>query len=579
MKTAPKFRPSKTPKVEAGPLAYSYIRFSTPDQLKGDSLRRQKEASEDYAKEHGLKLDRNLKLQDLGVSAFRGKNAKTGGALAAFLAAVEAGEVRPGSTLLVESLDRLSRDQLTNALTQFMGIINAGLTVVTLMDRMVYSRQTINENPGSLMMSIVVMMRAHEESAAKAHRLAKAWEGKRAKARETGKPLTSRCPGWLRLGKNGYEVITERALIVQRIFKLAGDGLGKRSIAKIFNTEGIPTWGDGVHHNRPSHGWHDSYILKITNSPAVLGTFQPGRIDPDSRKRVLFGDPIEGFYPRVISDEEWQRAHSRPSAPRGPRPIRISNLFSGLVVDGYTGERMHYSDKSSKNQTRNRGDQRYLYSDITRLKKDAKGQVWPYAHFENLILGHLKQVDWSLISDHPKNDSTAKLAAEIAQGEVNASKLQRQIDKFLEGFAETPKALQKAATAKASKLAEELEELQQQITALRDAQEADRVERNAVTGGVEEFRALIAAGDPQKRLTLQMEIRRRVRKITAFRHGGANVFKGTHAADIPWPMVEVEFINGVKQVIMTSIVRKPPSAASQPRGKGGKFVSKATSKI
>jgi|GEM_PF-5511149 len=29
--------------------AYSYIRFSTPEQLKGDSLRRQKEASEQYA--------------------------------------------------------------------------------------------------------------------------------------------------------------------------------------------------------------------------------------------------------------------------------------------------------------------------------------------------------------------------------------------------------------------------------------------------------------------------------------------------------------------------------------------------
>jgi len=53
--------------------AYSYIRFSTPEQLKGDSLCRQLEASRAYAKQHGLVLDENLR--DIGVSAFKGKNA------------------------------------------------------------------------------------------------------------------------------------------------------------------------------------------------------------------------------------------------------------------------------------------------------------------------------------------------------------------------------------------------------------------------------------------------------------------------------------------------------------------------
>jgi len=38
------------------PIAYSYIRFSTPEQLKGDSLRRQLEKSQNYADEHGLDL-------------------------------------------------------------------------------------------------------------------------------------------------------------------------------------------------------------------------------------------------------------------------------------------------------------------------------------------------------------------------------------------------------------------------------------------------------------------------------------------------------------------------------------------
>ena len=37
--------------------AYSYIRFSSTRQMRGDSLRRQTELSEQYAKEHNLELD------------------------------------------------------------------------------------------------------------------------------------------------------------------------------------------------------------------------------------------------------------------------------------------------------------------------------------------------------------------------------------------------------------------------------------------------------------------------------------------------------------------------------------------
>jgi DNA invertase Pin-like site-specific DNA recombinase len=53
--------------------------------------------------------------RDLGVSAFRGKNADHG-ALKAFLDRVESGLIQPGSYLIVESLDRLSRTDITYAL-------------------------------------------------------------------------------------------------------------------------------------------------------------------------------------------------------------------------------------------------------------------------------------------------------------------------------------------------------------------------------------------------------------------------------------------------------------------------------
>jgi hypothetical protein len=52
-----------------GTLYGSYIRFSEPEQLKVDSLRRQQEA-EQWAEELGL--TRNESLRDLGLSAYSG---------------------------------------------------------------------------------------------------------------------------------------------------------------------------------------------------------------------------------------------------------------------------------------------------------------------------------------------------------------------------------------------------------------------------------------------------------------------------------------------------------------------------
>ena len=128
--------------------AYGYVRFSTPEQAKGDSYRRQTEAANEYARRHGLLLDTELTFTDLGVSAFRGANAKTG-ALGAFLEAVKDGTIAPGSHLLIENLDRLTRaDVLEARETIFTGIIRRGITLVTLFDQPgLFSRRERHQRP------------------------------------------------------------------------------------------------------------------------------------------------------------------------------------------------------------------------------------------------------------------------------------------------------------------------------------------------------------------------------------------------------------------------------------------------
>lgn len=113
--------------------AISYIRFSSERQLKGDSLRRQARLVNDWlSKNPEYYLDQDLSFRDLGKSAFSGKHLK--GGLGDFLTAIEKGLVRAGDTLLIESLDRLSRQDIDIASELLRRILRADVAVVTLAD-------------------------------------------------------------------------------------------------------------------------------------------------------------------------------------------------------------------------------------------------------------------------------------------------------------------------------------------------------------------------------------------------------------------------------------------------------------
>ncbi|BDA18316.1 recombinase family protein [Aeromonas caviae] len=87
---------------------YPYIRFSTKKQEFGTSYARQSDI-ESFLERHSLVVDTTL--EDLGVSAFRGKNA-TQGQLGCFIDLVQSGLVEPNSILLIENFDRLSRQKI-----------------------------------------------------------------------------------------------------------------------------------------------------------------------------------------------------------------------------------------------------------------------------------------------------------------------------------------------------------------------------------------------------------------------------------------------------------------------------------
>jgi DNA invertase Pin-like site-specific DNA recombinase len=373
------------------PKAYSYIRFSSAKQMKGDSIERQTRLSENYAAKHGLAIDTELNMRDLGISAFDRSNLNKG-ALGQFLQLVEDGQIPQGSYLLVESLDRLSRDKVMDALGIFLSILKAGIIIVTLADEQVYSHAKSNENWASLIMSIVIMSRANEESEIKSSRIRSSWDAKRKNI--DNKRLTSRCPYWLRpdKGDKGFEFIPERVEVVKRIFQMSRDGIGNAIIVRALNAEKVPPF------SVRTDGWQTSYIQKILVNRAVYGELQltmcrDGEVTPL--------DVIPDYYPAIMSKEEWMIVASARAGrqTRGgvSKGNNLSNLFSGLLRCGYCGGPMNMSGYSHWRKKGVHKEVKFIGCSNARRGLGCKFIKWEYPDLERLILQFCKAVDFAKV--------------------------------------------------------------------------------------------------------------------------------------------------------------------------------------
>ncbi|MGF6180074.1 DNA invertase Pin-like site-specific DNA recombinase [Massilia sp. UYP32] len=350
-------------------------------------------------------MDDSLHMHDLGLSAFNRSNIERG-ALGGFLDAIEQGRIEKGSYLLVESLDRLSRDKVLAALELFISILRRGITIVTLADRMVYSTESVGNNFGNLIISITIMARAHEESIMKSHRVSAAWAGKRAKINE--KKLTAQCPRWLRLSqdKSHFEIIPERAELVREILSWHKMGMGQAQIAKRLNERGEPQFSNH------GSGWHSSYIQKITNNTALYGEFQPHLWNRGALEQ--HGEPVADYYPALITKDEFNllkhlRSERKQPGARARKGKDVPNLFSGLVKCGYCGSTMVLAGgaaqrvRSEDGTKVTRPGKKVLVCDGARRGLGCYAVQWEYEAFEKSFLSFCKSVDLNNLIAEPRH--------------------------------------------------------------------------------------------------------------------------------------------------------------------------------
>jgi DNA invertase Pin-like site-specific DNA recombinase len=381
--------------------AYSYGRYSSGQQGEGRSERRQDAGALAWCKRNGYELDTGTVYFDPGSSAFRGKHRRAGSPLSAFLADVEApGRIARGSVLIIENLDRLSRENPWVAVPLLCQIVNSGVDVVTLSpSEYVYKR---DGDLTGLILAVVEFGRGHSESKSKSDRLADVWAERKRAAREDGGIITRRLPAWV-AERNGKLVpVPERVLIVRRVFDLAVTGRGLFEIVKTLTREKVKPWGRGG-------SWNKAYVRKILTGRAVLGEHQPRKNgEPE-------GEVLSGYYPVIIDAETWEKAqtamHGRTDKP-GRIGAKVTNLFSDLLTDAATGEKMLIANQTQGSGKKRR--KRRMLVPAGAMEGRRPSVTFPYEIFEAAILSLLKEIRPADVAGSEAAPESTLLAVEEA---------------------------------------------------------------------------------------------------------------------------------------------------------------------
>jgi DNA invertase Pin-like site-specific DNA recombinase len=378
-------------------LAFSYQRVSSSQQVQEgrDGLDRQNAAFLPFCVAHGLEPAPEA-LQDRGVSAFRGKHRRRG-ALGGFLEAARQGAIPTGSVLVVEDLDRFSREAPADALRLLLNEVFAqGLAIGVARFNCVISEEDFNSNAGAALQLQIAIQMAHDYSRKLSERNESAWAARRRRA-EHGEKYGAGRPFWLDWdAATGDFKINHLADIPRRITRLSLQGYGAPAIAKLLNADGLTT-STGL-------PFSPSRVRNLAQDRALIGEKvwtrrdQPVRVDP-------------AYYPPVVSQEDFNRSQQliqtrAKNRGRVGRGSVVANIFQGITRCCECGGTLSYQAHS-----RHEGA-RYSYLVCVNKRAGARGcRSRNHKYDEPLLLVLFMHQRWQQFFHRPA-DSQARQAAE-----------------------------------------------------------------------------------------------------------------------------------------------------------------------
>lgn len=119
---------------------------------------------------------------DEGRSAFKAEHLHESAGLGRFFKRVNDGDIAKGSVLIVESLDRFSRENPFKCVEYISQLDRAQIELHDVEKRLIISRKHSN----SLTFATMIAERSYEESCLKSTRIRKGWDKRRKKAKDEG---------------------------------------------------------------------------------------------------------------------------------------------------------------------------------------------------------------------------------------------------------------------------------------------------------------------------------------------------------------------------------------------------------
>lgn len=375
--------------------AYSYIRFSSKIQEKGDSIRRQRALAQKYAEQHNMVIS-ELPVDD-GISAFSGKNLEVG-SLGKFIEDVKSGVIATPTILLVEQLDRLSRgEKRTSGLELLKTIVEYDVDIITTASSKRYNKDNVWDFETAISAWIESEV-ASKESKKKSERSNEVWNEKRENARNKKIAMTANCPEWLFKQGNIYIIDELQAEPYRVILEMYLAGNGYYSITRHLNKHYPRTTNKN---RKVAAKWYDKTVAYFLKNPALVGVWRD----------------IPDYYPRLITDEEYAKIQAtlsaRYNAPKAGKRGAIVNIFQSLLKCEQCGGGIIRLNRSYK--CKNDKVSKYVYTcDNARYgSTDCTTKTWELIDAENYILKCISELDIASIIPGDENQKIKSISGAL----------------------------------------------------------------------------------------------------------------------------------------------------------------------
>ncbi|KTE27404.1 hypothetical protein ATE66_09520 [Sphingopyxis sp. H107] len=374
-----------------------------------------------------------------------------------------------GKVLVVENIDRLSRQGAKAAAQLIWSLNEAGVDVATYHDSHIYQAAN-NSDMMDLFKVIILAQQAYDESDKKSKRTKASWDD-RFNAIENGNQKPEKVPhmpNWVKRVDGAYVLDEHRTKVLNEIFDLYINGVGIHRIVTILNERGEPSW-TSIYHKRNVNGWFYSYIYRLLTKRTVLGEYVT------SDGRILATD----FYPQAVTAEKFNLAQAALGMRKGNQKRtgtnRNRNLLSQLVVCSECGGGAHfnhttdtvqkYTKVSGEVVNYRRKTYRKMRCDRARRKHNCDNQtILNYDVIEKTVLDELLP----LLVDKPTNNRAAnELSEKIAElarlKDANQSRLDNLIDAVADGGSKALVQRIEKLEADMERQAAEIDEWQKQL--------------------------------------------------------------------------------------------------------------------